>query len=97
LPLEVVLNVVNDDGLFEISSKHAEVFEVHSAVVVCMLSVESVRDVFIVRVKDIKNPVSIVLAGCCEDHYLKDLRHVLKECDAIRSNLKLSLFGFEMN
>lgn len=62
-----------------------------------MLSVKSVRDELVVWVKNVKDPVSVVLRCCSENHNLKDLRHVFQEGNAVRSDLELSLFGFKVN
>ena len=68
LSLEIVFDVVNYDGLLQITAKHWEIFHVHSVIILAMLPIESMRYVVAAFIYIVQNEISIVLSCCCEYH-----------------------------
>ena len=62
-----------------------------------MLPVESMLNILVSGIKDIQNPVSIVLASCGKDHYFKEWSESLQECDTVWSDLEFALSRFKVN
>ena len=97
LPLKVLLDVVDDEGLAEVAPEQEQVLNVYAVVVLGVLPVEAVLDVVVGGVQHVQDPVCVVLGGCCEDHYFIDSTKILEECDTIRPNFELPLFSLEMH
>ena len=71
LSFEVILDVVNDDGLGQVSANAAQVFHVHSIIQLSVLPVESVFDQVALLVQVVQYEVSVVLRSRCENHNFK--------------------------
>lgn len=85
LALKVVLYVVDDDGLFEVSAQKSEIFDVDSIVVQAMMPIEPVLNIFLVLVNVIQHKIGIVFGSCRENDHFEVLRHIFQELDATRS------------
>lgn len=85
LALKVVLYVVDDDGLFEVSTQKSEIFDIDSIVVQAMMPVEPVLNIFLILVNVIQHKIGIVFGSCRENDHFEVLRHIFQELDATRS------------
>ena len=74
LELEVLSDIVNDNGTREVSTNSTKVLDKDRPVRKGMLTVHTVTDT-LVLVDLIKDPVCIILHGCSEDNHFIYLTH----------------------
>jgi hypothetical protein len=79
LKFKVVTYIVNNKCFFEISTKLAQVLEIHPTLVQTTITVQSEIDELMLGIHLVKNEVSIFLQTCCENHNLKAFLHFLKK------------------
>jgi len=96
LALEVLLNVIYDDGLPQIPSQPGQVLLVDSILVMSLVSVQAVRDEAVL-IQMVQDPVSILLQASGEHHQLKVLAHLTQERQHSWSRLVGPDFWIEMH
>ena len=69
LPLEVVSDVVHDDGPVKVSAKQRQILDIDSVFVLTMLPVKSVIDELVFLLNVVQNEVCIVLSCGCENYH----------------------------
>ena len=71
LSTEIVLQVVDDDRLAQVSADFAQIFNVEDASIyvypIGVMPVESVRDQLTISVEVVQDLISVVLFACGED------------------------------